>query len=171
VHWLSALAVMAAVVLAVVHEWIDDEALARSLLAVHRQAGLTVLLLLVLRLLLRLRQDRDTTSVAQLPLLMRWAAGLMHWALYALLLAMPLLGWAMTNAQGRAVHLYGAASLPALVSVNPDLADSLQEWHAWCAWALLTLVALHIAAALFHHFVRRDAVLASMWPPASRAGE
>jgi cytochrome b561 len=159
---------MAALALVMVREWIDDDALARSLLAVHRQLGLTVLLLLVLRLLLRLRPDRDTTAVEQLPVLMRWAAGLMHWTFYALLLAMPLLGWAMTSAQGHQVRLYGAASLPALVSVNPDLADSLQEWHEWCAWGLLILVAMHIAAALFHHFVRRDDVLLNMWPPASR---
>ncbi|MDR1967821.1 MAG: cytochrome b/b6 domain-containing protein [Burkholderiaceae bacterium] len=171
VHWLSALAVMAAVALAMVHEWIDDETLGRSLLAIHRQIGLTVLLLLVVRLLLRLRPDRDTTAVDQLPMLMRWAAGLVHWVLYAFLLAMPLLGWAMTSAQGHKVRLFGAVPLPSLVSVNPDLADSFQEWHEWCAWGLLTVVAMHIAAALFHHFVRRDNVLASMWPPASHADE
>jgi cytochrome b561 len=98
---------------------------------------------------------------------MRVAAGATHVALYALLLAMPLLGWALSNAQGKPVHFLGA-TLPALVGDDEDLADRLQAWHIDAAWVLLALVCLHVAAALFHHFVLRDGVLRRMWPKSRR---
>jgi cytochrome b561 len=50
------------------------------------------------------------------------------------------------------------------VADDPDLADVLTDWHAWAAWGLLALLAAHIAAALWHHWVRRDGVLAAMLP-------
>ena len=94
---------------------------------------------------------------------MRIAAWLTHAALYAALLALPLLGWALSDAAGKPPHLFGLA-LPALVAEDDDLADRLLAWHQDLAWVLLALVSLHIAAALWHHFIRRDDVLRAMWP-------
>ena len=162
-HWLSALTVVAAFALAWLREQVDSDAQGALLLNWHRQCGLLVLLLLVVRLFERWRWVAHD-ELERLPLPMHVAAVVTHWLLYALLLAMPLLGWAMTNAQGHAVQLWQAIPLPTLVALDPDLADSLQEWHELGADALLGLVGLHALAALWHHCVRRDGVLASMLP-------
>ena len=69
----------------------------------------------------------------------------------------------LSDAQGKPVDLLGA-TLPALVGPDEDLADKLQIWHVDVAWVLLGLISLHIAAALWHHFVLRDRVLRMMLP-------
>lgn len=160
-HWLSALAVSLAFGLVWVREALDEDAVGNLLLAWHRQLGLLVLLLLAVRLIARRRQSRQEQA---LPPLLHWASQATQWLFYLLLLAMPLLGWAMTSAQGHALQLFNLATLPPLLSVNPDLADSLQEWHELGASCLLGLIALHVLAALWHHAIRRDGVLASMLP-------
>jgi hypothetical protein len=60
--------------------------------------------------------------------------------------------------------LFGAVPMPSLVAPDPDVADALVDFHAWGAWALFALVGAHAGAALWHHFVRRDGVLAAMLP-------
>jgi cytochrome b561 len=62
------------------------------------------------------------------------------------------------------VKLFGLLPLPLLVRPDADLADRLGDLHAATAWVLLALVAVHIGAALWHHAVRRDGVLAAMLP-------
>lgn len=160
-HWLSALAVVLAFGLVWTREAIDGDALGDRLLALHRQTGLLVLLLLAVRLLARWSQSRQDPALP--PLLHRTALAT-QWLFYALLLAMPLLGWAMTSAQGHALQLFNLVPLPSLLVVDPDLADSLQEWHELGASCLLGLIALHVLAALWHHWFRRDEVLAGMLP-------
>jgi cytochrome b561 len=78
-----------------------------------------------------------------------------------------LLGWALSNAQDRPVHLFGL-TLPALVGADEDLADMLQTWHVDAAWVLLALALMHAVAALWHHFVVRDDVLRAMLPNRQR---
>ncbi len=163
IHWLSVLAIFFALGLAWLHDISDDDALNANIIGLHRQLGLLVLLLWALRLMARWTYRRQQISEV-LPTMLRFAGAASHLALYAMLLAMPLLGWAMTNARGHAVSLFNIVSLPLLVAADPDLADSLQDWHEWGAWLLIGLISLHVLAALWHHWVRRDGVLASMLP-------
>ncbi len=163
IHWLSALAVVLAFTTVWSRDFIDDDALSALLLGTHRQLGLFVLLLWFVRLLVRWSHTPPDQAQGT-PLLMRWAAAGAHVMLYGVLLAMPLLGWAMTNAQGHVARLANLVPLPLLVSINPDLADTLQDWHEWTAWCLLGLILLHVLAALWHHVIRRDGVLAAMLP-------
>jgi cytochrome b561 len=129
----------------------------------HRQAGNFVLLALVLRLAVRLRIGL-ADHAGDMPVLVRAAAQVAHVGLYALLAALPALGLAASNAHGIVVSLFGLFPLPVLVSADPDLADTLTDFHLWAAWALLLLVSAHVVAALWHHAVRRDGVLAAMCP-------
>ena len=69
----------------------------------------------------------------------------------------------MSSAAGTPVHFFGL-TLPPLVGEDEDLADTLQTWHVNAAWALLVLVSLHVAAALWHHLVLRDHTLRMMLP-------
>ena len=165
-HWGTVLAIVLAVVAVLWREAIDDKdgkALRIVLMQLHRQAGLLVLLALAARLLVRWRVGLARQAQAASPWALR-AAQAAHLGLYGLLLAMPLLGLALSQAHAVDVKLFGLLPLPTLVEEDPDLADRLDELHAWGAWLLGGLVAAHAGAALWHHFVQRDGVLRAMWP-------
>lgn len=161
-HWLTVLCLCVAATLILTRDEVDGRVLRQWLLEGHRHFGLFVLILFFVRVALRIRLGK-LPSHAIASKLVRAAAGLTHIALYALLLALPLLGWALSNAQDKPVHFFGA-TLPALVGADEDLADTLQTWHVDAAWVLLGLVCLHIGAALWHHFIKRDDVLRTMLP-------
>ena len=162
-HWSTVLAIVLAATVILVREAVEDDAWRNALLAIHRQAGLFVLAALGLRLAVRLTAGMaDFTH--DLPRLLRLAAAGAHAALYAMLLALPLLGWATTSAHGVTLRLFGLVTLPAIARKDSDLADTLGDWHLWAAWGLLALVVTHLAAACWHHFSRRDRVLSAMLP-------
>jgi cytochrome b561 len=94
-----------------------------------------------------------------------WQAALSratHWALYALLLIIPILGWLGTS-MFPALEIFGLFSLPAIAQKS-DLANQVFAMHKAAAWVLIGLAALHAAAALFHYFIRKDGVLQRMLP-------
>jgi cytochrome b561 len=161
-HWLTVLCVCMAAGLILIRDEVAGRAVRQWLLEGHRHFGLFVLTLFLIRVVVRIRAGQ-LASERGTHILLRAAAALTHIALYAVLLALPLLGWALSNAQDKPVHFFGL-TLPALVSADEDLADSLQSWHVDAAWLLLALVVLHVSAALWHHFVLRDGVLRRMLP-------
>nr|WP_284399766.1 cytochrome b [Dyella lipolytica] len=165
-HWLTVLCVCTAATFILIRDEVDGRALRQWLLEGHRHFGLFVLILFFLRVALRIRLGKlPPASHTSWPI--RLAAALTHIALYALMLALPILGWALSNAEDKPVHLLGL-TLPTLVGGDEDLADRLQAWHLDAAWLLLALVSLHIAAALWHHFVLRDGTLRLMLPKRRR---
>jgi cytochrome b561 len=83
-----------------------------------------------------------------------------HWGLYGLLAAMVLVGLALTWTRGDS--LFNLVRIPAFDPGNHALADQIQEVHATIGWIILAVAGIHAAAALFHHFVWRDGVLARM---------
>jgi cytochrome b561 len=159
-HWLTVLLLVIVGTLALTRDEVSGRAARQWLLEGHRHVGLLVLALAAIRIAMRIRL-RPWRSIETSPLL-RAVAWLTHAALYLLLLAMPLIGWALSNAEGKPVHWLGL-TLPTLVMDDEDLADRLLAWHQGVAVALLALIALHAGAALWHHFVRRDEVLRLMW--------
>lgn len=166
-HWISALLLVLSFALVLSRELIDGTGLRAWLLDGHRWVGLLIGLATLLRCALRLRHPLADTG-ADSPAWQRWLASGAHVGLYILLLSLPVLGYLLTNARGQAVNLPLLGALPALVSKDLDLADSLEAWHGTAAWTLLALVAAHFAAALWHHRVRRDNVLVAMWPRLAR---
>ncbi|KTF36526.1 cytochrome C oxidase [Xanthomonas vesicatoria] len=161
-HWLTVLCLVMAASLILLRAELDGRALRQWLLEGHRHFGLMVLLLFVLRVGLRLRL-RTLPPGPPAPLITRLAAGGTHLAMYGLMLALPLIGWSLSNAFGKTVYLFGLA-LPNLIEADPDLGDALGVWHLNAAWALLALVILHIGAALWHHLVLRDGLLYRVLP-------
>ena len=90
---------------------------------------------------------------------------------YVLILAMPLSGWLYDSASGlRPFRWFGLAEVPKLSPPHEALADAMHETHELLFWVLIALVIGHAGAALYHHFVRRDATLARMLPRRWRAG-
>lgn len=131
------------------------------LIALHRPLGIAILLLALLRLSNRLRHAPPPLP-DDLPRWQALAAHASHWLLYALMLAMPLLGWAMLSAGGFPVQMTPALQLPPITPRDPLLYAWLRSAHGWLAYALFAAVLAHLSAALFHAWVRRDGVFPSM---------
>jgi cytochrome b561 len=161
-HWLMALMVIAMLFIGVGMVSTTTEAYAR-LVAIHKPLGAAILLLVLVRLGVRFRH-RPPPLPSDLPAWQRHAATLSHWLLYALMLLMPLIGWAMLSAGGYPVTLLDGVTLPALVPLDPALFAFLRGAHRYLALLLFATFLLHLAAALFHALIRRDAVLPSMLP-------
>jgi cytochrome b561 len=137
------------------------------LVSIHKSLGIAILALALIRLAVRLRYGAPSLP-ADLPEPMRLAAYLSHYALYILMIAMPLLGWSMLSAAAYPVVLYGGVRLPAIVPQSDSLHTLLWNAHFYLAFLFFALVLMHLAAALFHALVRRDGVFESMAPVSSR---
>lgn len=129
--------------------------------ALHASIGVTILVLTLLRAANRLISPPPPLP-AGTPAIERLAAGAVHLALYLALIAMPSLGWLTLNAYSGPFTVFGLIELPALVGIDPSLKSLFGRLHATLAMVVLLLVAMHVAAALFHGIVRRDGVLGSM---------
>lgn len=163
VHWSSLLLIAAAYIAVWASQMAATKAQHDLLVQLHRSLGLTVFALTLFRIGWRW-QARVPDLPAELPAVQKLAARATEYALYTLLLAQPILGLLHTNARGKRVGLYFLGELPAIVGPNRALARQAIAAHDLVAYTLLGLIALHAAAALFHHFVRRDDVLNAMLP-------
>jgi cytochrome b561 len=165
-HWLTAGLMLTVFVLAFSIDLATSRAAHTALLQLHRSVGLTVWLLTLLRFAWRhFAKYPDWPS--DMSQAMRVAAMATEYALYALLLAQPILGILQTNAHGDHVNLFFIGQLPALIEKNQSLAHQLLTAHKAVGLSLLGLVALHVSAALYHHFWRRDDTLTAMLPAAT----
>ncbi len=135
-----------------------------SLVAIHKSLGIAILVLALIRLAVRLRCGAPALP-ADLPEPMKLAAHLSHYAFYALMIAMPLLGWGMLSAAAYPVVVFGNVRLPAILPQSASLHTLLWDAHFYLAFAFFGLILLHVAAALFHALVRRDGVFQTMAPP------
>lgn len=133
----------------------------------HKVLGLIILLLVAARLAYRLLHgapgDEPTLEPWQ-----RLVSHVTHWAIYGLLLIVPLLGWAAVSAYGP-FQPFGIP-LPAILGQDGAMATRLFTAHKAAAILLMALVAMHVGAALFHYFIRKDGVLMRMLPQAGRRG-
>ena len=133
--------------------------------AYHKWIGITVLLVTVVRLAWRIAHP--VRAVAELPAWQRRAAAVSHVALYVLMIAIPVSGWLFSSASGVQVVYLAVVALPNLVAKDDALAAVLKSVHFALNFTLLALVLVHAGAALRHHFVQRDRVLARMLPALS----
>jgi len=162
-HWTTFVLLIAAAGSVCAREFIDGQATRQLLLAIHEWTGLSVLALMAPRLTWRVYASVGRLHATMSPRT-RIATALGHYALYATTLALPVLGWLTANAYGQTLRLFGLVPLPTLMARNRELGYGLQDWHVAAAWVLLALVLGHVAAALWHHHIRRDNVLRSMQP-------
>ena len=131
------------------------------LVDLHRPIGIAILLLVVVRLANRLRHPPPPLP-RDLPRWQSAAATASHWVLYALMFAMPLIGWSMLSAGGYPVVMFGGFHLPSIAPHDPTIYTVLRAAHTWLAAALFATVMMHLGAALFHAWVRRDGVFQAM---------
>jgi cytochrome b561 len=128
----------------------------------HKSIGVTIVAVTSLRL--AWRALRPHPAPVAMPSWQRRATTVSHAMLYALLLVIPISGWLYSSATGVQVVYLGIVPLPNVVPKDKALADTLRIVHVTLNALLAGVVCLHVAAALKHHFVDRDAVLVRMLP-------
>jgi cytochrome b561 len=162
-HWLVSPLVITQFVLAWIALNLPKGPLVGTLFAWHKSIGVTILALAVIRLLWRL-SDTPPPLPAAMPKWEQAAARITHYLLYILIFAQPLTGLLLTLAGKRPLVLYGGWTVPNPIGPNHALHEAGETAHFWLAYALLAVAVLHVAAALRHHFWRRDEVLLRMVP-------
>jgi cytochrome b561 len=161
-HWLMLVLIVGAYATMELRGYFPKGSDAREAMkAAHYSIGLSVFVLVWLRVMLRLltpaARDRAQSGAAKL------AAAAVHVGHYALMIGLPLLGWAILSAEGKPVPFF-AWELPPLLAPSESRAEIFEELHEAGATAGYALVALHAAAALAHHYLLRDDVLRRMLP-------
>ena len=162
-HWAMALAIFGLVVLGSVMSDMEFSPEKLQYFSWHKWAGVTVFMLVWLRLLWRLISPPPAYP-ASLSLPMKRLASAGHIALYALMVIIPITGWLMSSAKGVPTVWFGLMPLPDLISKDKALGELLEEVHGTLSWILVTLIAGHVAAALKHHFIDKDDTLRRMAP-------
>ena len=161
-HWVMAVCILTMLFIGVgMASTIAPEYL--TLVNIHKPLGILILILALIRLIVRLRYGAPPLPV-DLPEPMKLAAYLSHYALYALMIAMPLIGWAMLSAAEYPVVLWPGVWLPPILPLSPSLHTALWNAHFYLAFLFFALILMHLAAALFHALIRRDVVFDSMGP-------
>jgi len=162
-HWLTAVVIAAVFASIELREYFPKGGETRDQLkALHFMLGLTVWLLILVRLVLR-RRERAPRIV---PPPSRWqtaAAHVMHALLYAVMIAMPVLGWLVLSGEGKPVPFFGL-TLPPLMAEDKDLAHRIEDVHVFIGNAFYYLIGLHALAALAHHYLAKDNTLVRMLP-------
>ena len=162
-HWLMFLVIVAAYATMEFKSIFPKGSAAREATATwHYTLGLCVFLLVWLRLLMRFMGPEPAIEPA-LPAWQALAARVVHWAMYALMISLPLLGWLTLSAKGTPVSFFGV-ELPALTATDKGLARWFKDFHESLANVGYFLIGLHAAAALYHHYVRRDNTMKLMLP-------
>lgn len=163
IHWLMLLlfiAVYGSIELRVLYEKGSDPR--EALKAWHFMLGLLVFALVWLRITARL--SGPTPNIQPAPdKVQQLSAKLLHLALYALMIGMPLTGWLVLSASGKVIPFFGL-ELPALIDENKDLAKQIKEVHEFVGTTGYYLLGLHVIAALYHHYIKRDDTLTRMLP-------
>ena len=133
-----------------------------ALLDVHKSIGVTLFVLVLIRLIWRWTHPHPPLPTQFGPAT-RIASAVVHGVLYILMLGMPLSGYIDSIAGGHPFLWFGLFPVPILLERNKSLGDLGEKMHLVGAYAVYALVSLHIAAALWHGF-RRDGVLSRMLP-------
>ena len=128
----------------------------------HFALGMAVFVLVWLRLIGRWLFPAPTITPTP-PAWQRALASAMHWALYGLMIGLPLIGWLILSA-GDKTRIFSWLTLPSLVAPDRALAGQLKEVHEWLGIVGYWLIGLHAAAGIAHHYVLRDNTLVRMLP-------
>lgn len=160
-HWLVAVLIFVAFPLGVYMSDLPLSPNKLKLYSYHKWIGITVLMLVSLRVVWRLTHTPPPlpTSITDWE---RRASQIVHGLLYLLILAIPVSGWLMSSAEGFQTVWFGVLPLPDLIGKDKAFGDLLAEVHETLNFTMLGLVILHVGAALKHHFIERQPFLQRM---------
>jgi cytochrome b561 len=158
-HWLTAILVFSGLLIGffMVNSVSDYE----TLLMIHKSIGATVLVVVVIRVINRIRHHPPALpdTVGRVERLIVVGSEM---AMYGLLLAQPLVGWAMISAAGRPVVVFGSVHLPGIAPVDLAVFSALRETHSVLAYLLVVVIAAHVSAVLLHSITLGDGMLRRM---------
>jgi cytochrome b561 len=161
-HWLMAICILSMLFIGVgMVSTITTKYL--TLVQIHKPLGIAILVLALIRLTLRIIYGAPSLP-ADLPEPIKLAAIYSQYIFYILMIAMPLIGWAMLSAAAYPVVLFGSVHLPSILPVSPSLHTLLWRAHHYLAFAFFGFILMHVAAILFHKLVRNDGVFEAMAP-------
>jgi cytochrome b561 len=160
-HWLTAVLVLVLIPVGIViaNEW--GGRLQETLYDLHKSVGALLVPIIITRLIYRLTHP-PTPLPQDIPAIQRFAAHANHWALYGLLLVQPFVGWIATSAYRAPRPFFWLFELPPIWTEDRAFSERMFAAHRFIGIAIAVLAAMHIGAALFHHFVRKDRVLMRM---------
>ncbi|MFN3891136.1 MAG: cytochrome b [Beijerinckiaceae bacterium] len=162
-HWITALFVLFIIPAGIVMTNIGPGKLQNNLYDLHRSFGVLVFAIALARVLIRISQGAPGPA-AGLTTFERYASATVHYAMYALLIAMPIGGWLMTSAYRVDVSVFGLFTLPHLVAQNEETFKFFQRMHFIGGITLTVLVLMHVGAVVKHTFFSKDTVLWRMLP-------
>jgi cytochrome b561 len=164
-HWLILALLIAQFIFAWTMPHIGRNTPVTTLISLHFTFGVIIIAVAIVRLLWRLTYPEPEPE-AGIPPWQTASARIVHWLLYILLFVVPILGWINASYRGMPIVMFGL-ELPKLIATRAAGWGWTGDVHGYLAdYALLGLVGLHVAAALYHYFVRRDGVLQRMLPGA-----
>lgn len=166
-HWLLALAILVMAGVGIYMTDLPVSPVRMKLYNWHKWAGVSFLVLTVLRLLWRATHRPPSLPQAVTLGMPTWqlrAHDATHMLMYVLFFAVPLLGWAYSSAAGYPIVLFGQIPLPDFIDPDKALAEIIKPLHELSALALLGLTGLHVVAALKHQWIDRDGLLTRMLP-------
>lgn len=134
---------------------------------IHKSVGVTLLVLLFVRLFWRWTNPTPMLTVTGF---MAFMARLSVYVLYAAMFTMTLSGFIMSEAGNYPITFFNLFTIPVIIPLNPELSSKAATVHTYAAFATIGIACAHILAALFHHFVLRDSVLTRMWVRKRRFG-
>ncbi len=158
-HWLTAVLVFSALFIGFV--MVNSAAHYAGLLVVHRALGVTILVVVLVRLVNRLTH-RAPPLPPTVGILERRIVWLSEVSLYALLLTQPMLGWAMLSAAGGPIVVFGSVRLPRIAPFDVQLFWLLRQAHSIVAYLLMAAIAAHVSAILLHTLTLRDRMIERM---------
>ncbi len=158
-HWLTAALIFSTLLIGFV--MVNSIGSYESLRAVHMTLGALIFAIVVLR-----AANRFTHRAPRLPVTVVRAEHKLvvgsELTLYALMLAQPLVGWAMVSATGKQIVVFGSLQLPRIAAFNADLFFVLRQTHSVLAYTLVVVIAAHVSAVLLHTLTLRDGMLSRM---------
>ncbi|ASL41913.1 hypothetical protein bAD24_I00395 [Burkholderia sp. AD24] len=160
-HWLVVVLIAAQFVLGWTMPDVHKDTRPDGLIAWHLGVGATLIAVVVLRIVWRFTHR---PAPAALSPVLSVVSHITHGLLYVALVVVPVLGWANASSRGWSVRLLGLLPYPAIAQTGSPVGHAMGDIHRVLAWVLFALIALHVAAALFHRFVLRDRILQRMLP-------
>ena len=164
-HWLVAACVLTTAPVAIAMGRVSQGPTQDFLYNFHKSLGVLIFVLMILRLINRIVRDAPVPDPSIEPW-QKTVSSAVHGSLYVLLLAMPIVGYVANSAYGAPTPFFGLFNVPPIIAKNEALSEQLFAGHRLAGFLLIVLVAMHISAALFHYFIRRDTVLQRMLPRA-----